>query len=74
MRNISTKRIISDKELPAKKGSEISTLNVILRKVTLCFLGVGDCYMPFSVPSLEATKDDLPEIEINAYCIVDQAV
>ena len=38
MRNISTKRIISDKELPAKKGSEISTLNVILRKVTLVFL------------------------------------
>lgn len=38
MRNISTKRIISDKELPAKKGSEISTLNVILQKVTFVFL------------------------------------
>lgn len=74
MRNISTKRIISDKELPAKKGSEISTLNVILRKVTLVFLVLVTFTCLFLSLSLEATKDDLPEIEINAYCIVDQAV
>lgn len=74
MRNISTKRIISDKELPAKKGSEISTLNVILRKVTLVFLVLVTVTCLFLSLSLEATKDDLPEIEINAYCIVDQAV
>lgn len=74
MRNISTKRIISDKELPAKKGSEISTLSVILRKVTLVFLVLVTVTCLFLSLSLEATKDDLPEIEINAYCIVDQAV
>lgn len=74
MRNISTKRIISDKELPAKKRVGNINLECYFTESHSCFLGVGDCYMPFSVPSLEATKDDLPEIEINAYCIVDQAV